>query len=244
MIKFFRKTRQRLLTDNKLSKYLLYAIGEIILVVIGILIALQINNWNTQNKEHEKEIGYIKSLIEDINSDIVLSEKIIDSLNDNDAILDELLIELSNENIYNDSNKAFQLWLYNFGYPDFISNDRTLQLLKNSGGFELISNNEAIDVILKYDKAVTLFKNQDETMAASLVTSNPYWRSFDIIKLTNPIENQFPIPLLSKDKEALNDMYTNRMYWKYGLITLKNRIQEIQSVGKKTIKILKSNYNL
>ena len=46
MIKFFRKIRQKLLTQNKFSKYLLYAVGEIVLVVIGILIALQINNWN------------------------------------------------------------------------------------------------------------------------------------------------------------------------------------------------------
>ena len=59
MIKFFRKIRQRLLTENKFSKYLLYAIGEIILVVIGILIALQINNANEANnprtdKPHEQ----------------------------------------------------------------------------------------------------------------------------------------------------------------------------------------------
>ena len=44
--KIFRKIRQRLLSENKFSKYLIYAIGEIILVVIGILIALGINNWN------------------------------------------------------------------------------------------------------------------------------------------------------------------------------------------------------
>ncbi len=50
MIKFFRKIRQRLLTENKFSKYLLYAIGEIALVVIGILIALSINNWNEGRK--------------------------------------------------------------------------------------------------------------------------------------------------------------------------------------------------
>ena len=50
MINFFRKTRNKLITENKFSKYLLYAIGEILLVVIGILIALQINNWNEQKK--------------------------------------------------------------------------------------------------------------------------------------------------------------------------------------------------
>jgi hypothetical protein len=46
MLRFFRQIRQRLLTDNKFSKYLLYAIGEILLVVIGILIALQADFWN------------------------------------------------------------------------------------------------------------------------------------------------------------------------------------------------------
>ena len=54
MIKFFRKIRQRLLTENRLGKYLLYAIGEILLVVIGILIALSINNWNEERKNEEK----------------------------------------------------------------------------------------------------------------------------------------------------------------------------------------------
>jgi hypothetical protein len=54
MIKFFRKIRQNMIKENKISKYMLYAIGEIILVVIGILIALSINNWNT-NKANEKE---------------------------------------------------------------------------------------------------------------------------------------------------------------------------------------------
>ncbi|RNC92086.1 MAG: hypothetical protein ED555_02970 [Allomuricauda sp.] len=55
MIKFFRHIRQKLLSENQFSKYLLYAIGEIILVVIGILIALQINNWNENRKEAESQ---------------------------------------------------------------------------------------------------------------------------------------------------------------------------------------------
>ena len=63
MIKFFRKIRQRLLSENKFSKYLIYAIGEIILVVIGILIALSINNWNENKKDRklEKEFLILKN---------------------------------------------------------------------------------------------------------------------------------------------------------------------------------------
>lgn len=62
MIKFFRKIRQNLLSEGKTGKYLKYASGEIVLVVIGILIALQINNWNENRKEKAKEIRLLKEL--------------------------------------------------------------------------------------------------------------------------------------------------------------------------------------
>jgi hypothetical protein len=55
MINFFRKIRRKLADDNKPSKYARYAIGEIVLVVIGILIALSINNWNEQRKNNDLE---------------------------------------------------------------------------------------------------------------------------------------------------------------------------------------------
>ncbi len=63
MIKFFRKIRQQLLTENKFSKYLIYAIGEILLVVIGILIALQINNWNEGEKEKKLEDESLRKIL-------------------------------------------------------------------------------------------------------------------------------------------------------------------------------------
>jgi hypothetical protein len=69
MIKFFRKIRHRLLSENKFSKYMLYAIGEIILVVIGILIALQINNWNESRKNNIIENEYYCRLLEDFELD-------------------------------------------------------------------------------------------------------------------------------------------------------------------------------
>lgn len=79
MIKFFRKIRQQLLTENKFTKYLLYAIGEIALVVIGILIALQINNWNAQQKESTLELRYLLALSEEFNQNLI-GIKAVDSL--------------------------------------------------------------------------------------------------------------------------------------------------------------------
>jgi len=62
MIKFFRKIRQNLLMENKTGKYLKYAIGEIILVMIGILLALQINNWNEIQKMNKSEHRFLIDL--------------------------------------------------------------------------------------------------------------------------------------------------------------------------------------
>jgi hypothetical protein len=66
MIKFFRRIRQQLLAQNKTSKYFKYAIGEIVLVVIGILIALQINNWNENRKTKLVELELLKNIQSDL----------------------------------------------------------------------------------------------------------------------------------------------------------------------------------
>ena len=77
MIKFFRKIRHQLLSENRFSKYLLYAIGEIILVVIGILIALQINNWNENRKTNEKIRNSLLALKSDLSQDtLLISERL------------------------------------------------------------------------------------------------------------------------------------------------------------------------
>jgi hypothetical protein len=69
MIKFFRKIRQNLLSEGKTGKYMKYALGEIILVVIGILIALQINNWNEVKKNSKKEFYLLKQLRKEFKKD-------------------------------------------------------------------------------------------------------------------------------------------------------------------------------
>ena len=71
MIKFFRRIRQHLLTENKFGKYLIYAIGEIILVVIGILIALQINNWNEERKANLREHSLYQNILTDLDNEDV-----------------------------------------------------------------------------------------------------------------------------------------------------------------------------
>lgn len=71
MFRFFSKIRYKLAAENKVAKYLRYAIGEILLVVIGILIALQINNWNETRKQHIKDLDFLKSLKNEILTDTI-----------------------------------------------------------------------------------------------------------------------------------------------------------------------------
>ncbi|MCC5939887.1 MAG: hypothetical protein JJU34_21590 [Lunatimonas sp.] len=75
MIKFFRKIRFNLLEENKIVKYLKYAVGEIVLVVIGILIAIQINNSNQKRLNAEALEGYLNSIANNIQSDLQKAEK-------------------------------------------------------------------------------------------------------------------------------------------------------------------------
>ena len=78
MIKFFNKMRMKLLSESKFSRYLLYAIGEIILVVIGILIALQVNNWNQERHHKETQAKYLTQLLEETKADSIFFQSRLD----------------------------------------------------------------------------------------------------------------------------------------------------------------------
>ncbi|MEM5564090.1 DUF6090 family protein [Psychroserpens sp. AS72] len=83
MIKFFRHIRKSLLSENKFSKYLLYAIGEIILVFIGIAMALQFNNWNETKKIKEKEQQILTEIISDLEYTLEDLDRVVNTRTNN-----------------------------------------------------------------------------------------------------------------------------------------------------------------
>jgi len=97
MVKFFRKIRQKLLSENKFTKYLIYAIGEIFLLVIGILIALQINNWNNNNIERNLESNMLNEILVNLEKDIFnLNSKITyneNRIKHNSIVLEHLIFK-------------------------------------------------------------------------------------------------------------------------------------------------------
>ncbi len=164
MIKFFRKIRQQLLAENKFTKYLIYAVGEIVLVVIGILIALSINNSNDAKKMRMKERVVLtqmqqnlKNDIEDLNYNIRGTEK---RLRANEVILSAL----QNRTPLYDSLQYFYANI--FGNYQFSENTAAWENLK-SVGLDLVSNDSLRNAIselytLKYGYIENLEKGLDD----------------------------------------------------------------------------------
>lgn len=148
MIKFFRKIRQRLLTENKFSKYLLYAIGEIVLVVVGILIALQINNWNEWKKDRAIEVIILTDLKENIESNMLLLNERISEIEKYDRSGELVYNALKNGN-YKATFTAvdWQSSLMNVAALTF--SQAGYESLKNKG-FEIISNPELRKAIISH----------------------------------------------------------------------------------------------
>lgn len=146
MIRFFRRIRQKLLTEGYLSKYLLYAIGEIALVMIGILLALQVNNWNQlriqKNKEqsilidlHEEFVQNKSTFVPHLNRKIEIKsrlESLIDAISDpsNDSPLKTRERGSSGAITYNPSQSTIQS-VIETGMINIVSNDSLRYLLTN-----------------------------------------------------------------------------------------------------------------
>ena len=154
MIKFFRKIRYNLMEQNKTSKYLKYAIGEILLVVIGILIALQINNWNENNKLEAKKQDYYQQLLEDLNKDKEFSKNTIAKFETQREAYQNYLKKFSESKlnvitIYQDLlGLNMESFAINF-------NTSTIESLKNSGEITLIPphlRNKLIDLRRQQEK--------------------------------------------------------------------------------------------
>src|SRR6056297_2516272 len=167
MIKFFRKIRQNLLSDGETGKYLKYAAGEIILVVIGILIALQLNEWNDHRKQLKLEKEYYCRLLDDAKLD---NEQIQNLL----QLAEERLVA-SNESVrllLNDSSKKIgigtQVYLSGKAiYSDFEPNNSAYQDLKSGANLNIISDKSVI-------KALNHYFNRVEELKSIIMVNGKY----------------------------------------------------------------------
>jgi hypothetical protein len=140
MIKFFRHIRQQLIMENKTGKptyrtgrYFKYAIGEIVLVVIGILIALQINNWNEKRKDLSKSKDYLVEFKNDLTTDVIRISK---GIADMDTLIraDKWVLHKTE---YAATDIDSILLAMGDDYHDIEINERTFNTIQNSGNSKL-----------------------------------------------------------------------------------------------------------
>ena len=149
---------------NKTGKYLKYAIGEIVLVVIGILIALQINNWNEENKKKALMITNIKSIAEDIQADILDIQKANKSLHKQIVAAEDIIPIMESENRFIADSLKFILDFNSFTTAPIISeSSKTWYFLNSSGIVSEFPDSELFKMLQDYYKnyhgVVTNFTN-------------------------------------------------------------------------------------
>ena len=194
MIKFFRKIRQKMLTENKFGKYLLYAIGEIILVVIGILIALQLNTQKEENKLADQETTYLKRLLSDNQQDLrSFSEYIKDFEKGKNAVaaLSTALNRPSKDSVL--VQAAIDYYEYATGFPYFPISKSTFQDLSSTGNLTVIKNSQLRDKIVQhYDHLEYMQKRIRLSTEWVLPLDGPFYLKTHAMKLDSSVVFLYP----------------------------------------------------
>lgn len=140
MIKLFSRIRQKLLSENKFSKYLIYALGEIVLVMIGILLALQVNNWNENRKEKILLQDYYKLILEDLDEQKKYSVETIIQLDSSIASYETYIQLFKTKNLtVNETVDALNKVERVSPYLNFRFN--TMETLQSTGDIKIIPEN-------------------------------------------------------------------------------------------------------
>lgn len=175
MIKFFRRIRQKLLAENRFSKYLIYAIGEIVLVVVGILLALQINNRNEENKSIERQRNYLDLVKTEManNQRAIRLEKeklseVLSGLQDMIKLGDQETNEIS-------EMKLSATWVKVFSKTiKFRYENGAITELISSGVLKEIRNDSIRNMLASWEGKITNVFGQEKELNAYIQKGNDY----------------------------------------------------------------------
>ncbi len=159
MIKFFRKIRQNLLSKGKTGKYLKYAIGEILLVVFGILIALQINNWNEDRKDKILEQNYLLKIHEEFKNNKEQFDHII-SIHRQSYKSSNWIIENNNKPDINIDSLRKHLLAFRYSYT-YNPSKSSIDAVINSGKLGVIRDNELSSKLIEWPELIADYQEEE-----------------------------------------------------------------------------------
>ncbi|MDN3642910.1 DUF6090 family protein [Lutimonas halocynthiae] len=235
--------------DNRPLKYARYAMGEIVLVVIGILIALQINTWNEERKENKIEGNYLKEMLEDYQTNLSRSEKVIKEYESMIPTLKGLIEQslLEKPSISVDSLNKACMTINNM--PTYSSSDRVYNNLIGSGDLKLLKNKALKTELSFYFEKLNILKLVQTTHELELVESfQPYiidHMDFLAVAPRRLAEYRLPTPN-ENDKilEVLHDSkFRNIITLKWVIITdLLEQNRELEQININILELLKEYY--
>lgn len=244
MIKFFRSIRKKLAADSNFNAYMRYAIGEIVLVVLGILIALQLNNWNEERKLKQTGVIYMEAFYQDLKKDTLLLSEMLKDYKIKVTLLDEM--NLCYDSIIKSlpHNQCLKnLYMASQSFWELNSNDGTIQQLKNTGSMESL-NKEDIVKILDYEIMLSNYKLDEKTVyqESQTMLRNIMDKIIDFEAINNPeiFENK---TIHFENKNLINEYFNVLIrYQKYSQLTIE-KLDNINSTAKEIIYYLKEKYN-
>ena len=193
--------------------------------------------------EHQREKQYIRSLVSDIKSDTSQLEELEKEWVESFRTADTLLRYLAETDIYANSGPALRLVYWATGFTDFVSNDGTIQQLKNSGGLRLLRKSKIADSIMAYQKTVDRLTIKQEGMNDAQQFRNRVTDLFDVIQISTVAEEK-PIPLLSVDSKAISSAYTYILEWKWEFAGLRILANNTKESGARLLKIIYEQYGI
>ena len=169
MLKIFRNTRKQLLSENKTGKYIKYAIGEIVLVVIGILIALSINNWSQEKTNRTEELNYYKNIKRQLNEDKggISGNK---TYNNNYLTQYRYAIHIIEKNDRYESDSLAQITINLQDFSDFHRQSNIYQAMVNSGEIKLLKNQQIIEGLQHLEEIYIYMNKLEDTHSIASMT--------------------------------------------------------------------------
>jgi len=174
MIKFFRHFRKGLMETGKTGKYLKYAIGEIILVMIGILLALQVSSWNDKRLEKQTLKNTYAIIAEDLKNDIDDIDLILESKKEAESIFNKVLDGSMTKEDYDNCNGCEFLII---GNPDLTIEKRGYNLLNNFSSSKISAESLTIKIVQFYTKQLTKITVDDDLRGNDIANNVNDWKN-------------------------------------------------------------------